>query len=443
MVTIKLQKNIFKLSLPIFIELLFFTLLGTIDTFMLNAYNKDAVSAVVNANSIINLFTVMLTVVATGIVVVLSQTLGRKDSESEPKIVGSGLFFNILLGLFISIILYFVGPLLLIVVKTPSDVILESTRYIKTISSGFFFLSISQACGAIFRSYSKPYVIMGVAMIGNIINVLLNYCLIFGNFGLPELGVYGAAIGTLTSNIISGILAIIAMQVILKYNIKNVKFSKEKLKDILKIGIPSAFENFLYNLSQFCIMIAVNMILINSLEGLAATARAYVVTILNFVMLFSISIANGNQIIVGYLVGEKQYDEAKKFTFRNFRYLLIIVLIVVGILNIFWRQFLSLLTEDPIIIEALEGIFLVAFLLEIGRSCNIMFIAALRAVGDIIFPVIMGVISMYGVAVLFSFLLAIYFDLGILGIFIAQAMDECFRGTFMLFRFKNHPQLNS
>ncbi|MFI3329743.1 MAG: MATE family efflux transporter [bacterium] len=201
--------------------------------------------------------------------------------------------------------------------------------------------------------------------------------------------------------------------------------------------MPSAFEYFLFNFSQFILMIFVNMILIEGTAGLAAVARAYVVLILNYVMLFSLSIANSNQIIAGYYVGEGNYEEAKAFTLRNYKYLLVTVIVIVIILNIFWRQIIGLLTDDIRIIEALRGVFLVAMFYEVGRSLNIMFIAALRTVNDIIFPVVMGIISMYGLGVLFGYLLGVHFGLGVLGIMIGQAMDECFRGTFMFFRFKN------
>lgn len=433
----KLNKNIFQIALPIFIELLFFMLLGTIDTLMLNSYSDQAVGAVVNANSIINLFTVLLTVVGTGMVVVLTKTLGAKQRDKEGAIVGTGLIFNIILGVVISLILFFLGGILLTIMKTESNVLSNAKSYIKIIAFGFIGLGISQSCGAVFRSYGKPLVIMGVAILSNIINVIINFILIFGMFGAPELGTTGAAIGTLCSNLIAAGLALILLYIVLKFNPKNISFSKEQLFNIFQIGIPSAFEFFLFNLSQFIIMIFVNMILLEGEEGLAAISRAYVVMILNYVMLFSLSIANSNQIIAGYYIGEGDYNSAKKFTLRNYKVLVLIVIGIVVVLNIFWRPLIGLLTTDTRIIESLRGVFFVALFYEVGRSSNVMFIAALRTVNDIIFPVVMAIISMYGFGVLFSYLLGVHFGFGVLGIIISQAMDECFRGTFMFFRFKN------
>lgn len=433
----KLEKNIFKLSLPIFIELLFYMLLGTVDTIMLNEYSDYAVSAVVNATSISNLFTVCLSVIATGIVVVLTRTLGAKDHESEAKIVGSGLIFNSVLGVVIATILCITSPFLLTIMKADSTIIEYSESYLRIISFGIIAMAISNACSAIFRSYGKPLVIMKIVIVSNIINIVVNYTLIFGNFGLPELGVIGAAVGTLVSNVFSVICALVCLFKILGYSPRTIIFSLEHLKEILRIGIPSALENFLYNLSQFIVMISVNLVLIGGEFGLAATARAYVQIILNFVMLFSIAISSGNQIVVGYYIGEMKFKEAKEFTFRNFKTILCAVFIVLFIVNIFWRQLIGLLTDDINIINALNGVFIVAILLEVGRACNLLFIAALRTTGDIIFPVIMGVISMFTLSALGSYILGVHLGFGIIGLFIAQALDESFRGLFMLLRWKN------
>ncbi len=433
----KLEKSLFKLSLPLFVELLCFTLLGTIDTLMLRSYSDSAVSSVANANSILSLFTVMLTVIATGVVVILTKALGAKEKESEPKIVGTGLFFNGVLGVILAVLLFSFSQILLTVIKTDVNVFDNALIYLRIISFSLITMSVTQACGAIFRSYGKPFVVMIIAVVSNLLNVLINYGLIFGNFGLPELGVTGAAIGTLTSNVFSAICVLICLYKILGFSFKKMEFCKEQLTRIFKIGGPAALEHFLYNFSQFLIMIAVNSIVIAGTTEYSAPTRAYVNIIINFIMLFSISIANGNQVIVGYYVGENNFKEAKKITFKSFRYALMIVSVVLLFLNIFANQIMSLLITNQDALDAIKGVFLVVIFLELGRICNIIFIAALRAIGDIIFPVIMGVISMFGLSVLFSFILALHFNLGIIGIFIAQAMDECTRGLIMLFRWKN------
>jgi Na+-driven multidrug efflux pump len=74
---------------------------------------------------------------------------------------------------------------------------------------------------------------------------------------------------------------------------------------------------------------------------------------------------------------------------------------------------------------------------EIGRTMNVLFIFSLRSVNDTVFPVIMAIISMYGISVFFGYLLGIVFAWGVIGIFIAMSMDEVFRGFIMFFRWRS------
>ncbi len=74
---------------------------------------------------------------------------------------------------------------------------------------------------------------------------------------------------------------------------------------------------------------------------------------------------------------------------------------------------------------------------EIGRTMNLLFIFSLRSANDAVFPVIMGVISMFGISVLFSYILGIQLGYGVIGVFIAMSMDECFRGVFMFWRWRS------
>jgi Na+-driven multidrug efflux pump len=95
---------------------------------------------------------------------------------------------------------------------------------------------------------------------------------------------------------------------------------------------------------------------------------------------------------------------------------------------------IGLFTDNVIITEMVRKVLFIAIFIEIGRAMNMIFIAALRSAGDTIFPVIMAVISMFGLAVLFTYILAIKLELGIIGVFIALSMDEIFRGMSMVFR---------
>ena len=145
---------------------------------------------------------------------------------------------------------------------------------------------------------------MLVTVVVNILNIIGNYSLIFGRFGFPELGVEGAAISTAFSRGVSMILLFIILfrKHIHRFPVAYFRpFPWIELKNLMKIGLPSAGEQLSYSSSQVVITFFINML---GVEALAT--RTYCVNIIMFAYLFSISMAQGGAICIGHLIGEKK-----------------------------------------------------------------------------------------------------------------------------------------
>jgi len=428
----KLERNLFRLTWPIFIELLFFMLMGSVDTLMLSRFSDNAVAAVGNANTVLNLFGVLLNIVATGIAVVVSQYLGAGKEEDAKRIVKSGVFTNLAVGIFIFAVLQLFGKMMFSAIKTDASILSWSLDYLKVIAWALLFVAASTAMSAAFRSFGKPKIVMITVIIANILNVFLNYIFIFGNLGAPRMGVYGAALGTLISRIFIFVVSAFMLFRLLQINVFRFEFNFDGVKKILKIGIPSALENFTYNTSQVFILSFVNIMGTESV-----TARSYVFLLLTYVFIFSLSFASANSILVGYYIGEKRPENAYKQTLKTFRITLVFILMMTLVMNVTADPILRLLTQNETIISMAKNALKIGILLETGRTMNLIFIQALRGTGDTLFPLKMGIISMLGVAVVFSYLFGIVLGLGLIGIFIAYTMDESLRGITMVFRWKS------
>jgi len=428
----KLERNIFKLTWPIFIELLFFMLMGSVDTLMLSRFSDNAVAAVGNANTVLNLFGVLLNIVATGIAVVVSQYLGANKETDAKSAVKSGIITNLGVGIVIFLVLQIFGRMIFTAIKIDAAILPWSLSYLNTMAWALLFVSVSTAMSAAFRSFGKPKIVMMTVIFANILNVILNYIFIFGNFGAPRLGVLGAALGTLISRIFIFIVASIVLYRLLQINVLKVEYNKESVKSILKIGVPSALENFVYNISQIFILSFINIMGTESV-----TARTYVMLLLTYVFIFSLAFASGNSIIVGYYIGEKNPEQAYKRTLKTLGITVSLVAFMVVVMNIAADPILRLLTNNETIIEMAKNALKVGIVLEIGRTLNLIFIQALRATGDTMFPLKMAIISVLGVAVVFSYLLGISLGLGLIGVFIAFSIDETVRGTAMFFRWRS------
>ena len=187
-----LRKQLFQLTGPIFVETLLIMLLGAMDTFMLSHYSDDTVAAVGVVNQLLNLVFLVFGVSTVGTSVLCSQYLGASQQANVRQVVGVSLVFNTLIGVTTSAFLYFRAEALLKMMDLASELISEGL-----IVGGFAFLqAIALTMSAVLRSHNKAYYPMRVTLLMNVLNIMGNYALIFGKFGLPQMGVVGAAIST-------------------------------------------------------------------------------------------------------------------------------------------------------------------------------------------------------------------------------------------------------
>jgi len=138
----KLEKNIYKITWPILVELIFFTLLGTIDTIMLSRYSDTAVGGVGVANQIFNLFGIFVNIIAMGIGVVASQYLGAGQSQKAKDSIVTGVVVNILLGAILAAIVWFFGDTFLTIIGTDPILMEDASIYLKIVGLSIFFLAL-------------------------------------------------------------------------------------------------------------------------------------------------------------------------------------------------------------------------------------------------------------------------------------------------------------
>ena len=417
---------------PAFIELLFFMLMGTIDTLMLSNYNDFAVGAVGNANTLINMFAVLVLVISSGVAVLVSQHIGAKQEDEARAVIGTGVFINLFVGIFLASMMYLLGRQLLNVVNTEAIIFNDSLSYLRLMAISLVFVALSHVMTGTIRSFGFAKYVTMIVIVGNLLNIVGNYLLINGHYGLPRLGVYGAGLSTL---IVRGLMMIIYTIVLFKLiNISfyDIKFVKKSSKDILRIGVPSALETWTYTLMQ-----GIVLSIINGFGAQYTTARTYVNILLTYVYVFSLALAQTNAIMTGYAIGEQNYEKAYTQTLKVIHKSFFIVGIITLIINVFPYQILGIFTSNQEILEIARSVLWIIIFLEISRSINLVTIQALRSSGDAKFPLIMAIISMMGVAVPLAFILGKWLGLGLLGIYMAFTADEMLRALFMSLRWRS------
>lgn len=429
------KMTLFNLSWPIFIETALFMTLGFVDVFVLSRYNDLAASSVNTANQAISICTLVFTVLSGASAVLISQNLGAKKKEAASRIAALSITFNLLLGVIISAVLALFSRPILTFIGAKGEVLEFANEYLIIVGGFLFTQGLLNALAVIIRNHGYTKLSMYVTVIMNITNTVLDVIFVLGLFGCPQMGVKGVAIATTASRILGMVvLFIVLFAKIEKPSIfKLLKpFPFKDLWLLLKVGVPSAFESFNYNISQ----LVVTSIVLNCLTEVELITKTYISNISMFFYVFSVSIGQAAQILVGYLCGAKKYDEAYKSGLRAFRNALIIAmgLEIVGI--IFRFQLVGIFTDNQEVISIGAMLIIINLFVEIGRTANLTVINSLRGAGDVFFPTGIAIFSMWLVSTLGSYVLAVVFGLGLNGLWIAFAADECLRGALMLWRWK-------
>jgi putative MATE family efflux protein len=434
------KMTLFVLTWPIFIEILLHMLMGNADTLMLSQYSDESVAAVGVSNQILSLVIVMFGFVATGTSILIAQNLGAKNNKTAAEISIVSLGANLVFGVILSILLFVSGKPLLRMMDLPEELLSQANAYLVIVGGFSFIQALIMTIGAIIRSYGFTRDVMYITIGMNILNVIGNYLFIFGPFGFPVLGVEGVAISTVVSRLIGLAAAVAALlkrtENALPFRLL-FRFPKEHIKNLLKIGIPSAGEHLSYNGSQMVITI-----FIAALGTEALTAKVYTQNIMMFIFLFSVAISQGTQIMIGHMVGGKDYEAAYKRCMKSLRLAIMISFGTAVLFSLFSEKLMGIFTSNPDIIKVGSVLILLTILLEPGRSFNLVVINSLRAAGDVKFPVYMGILSMWGVSVTLSYVLGIHFGLGLAGIWIAFIADEWLRGLLMLWRWRSRVWVN-
>lgn len=433
---IKIKKELKKITWPLFVETALFSLLGSVDTIMLGKYSDNAVAAVGVANQIIWMFNLLFGITTAGTSILIAQYLGaRSEKKTIIQVSGISIAINLIIGIIVSVLMFLGGRSIMKFLNSPPEIIELGVQYLYIVGGFLFFQAIMMTFTAILRAHSLTKICMKVTITINIVNIVLNYILIFGKLGFPTMGVAGAALATTISKALG---VIILGKVIFNLLFKKVSldmfkpFPKNQLLNILKIGIPSASESISYNFSQIVVTSFINLLGANSMA-----TKSYVGTIVCFSFIFASAIGQGGSILIGRFIGSNEGNNAYKLCMYTIKKAVLVSISISLIIALVGRGIIGILTSNEEIISIATIIFLVEIFLEPGRCINLVGINGLRAVGDVKFPLYIGVFSMWTFGVGLSYILGIKFGLGLIGAWIGFAIDEVFRAILVLIRWKS------
>ncbi|MCR2805125.1 MATE family efflux transporter [Paenibacillus soyae] len=427
--------KLFYLTWPIFLEVTLFMMMGIADTFMLSAISDNAVSGVGAANQYLHIAILLLEVIGNGASIVVAQYIGSRKFFEAAKISALAVTLNLIVGVVMSIGFVLFNGYLLRSLNLTGEVYEFAQSYLGIVGGAIFLQAIINSLAAIVRVHGFTKEAMLVALGMNVIHIIGNYALIFGNFGMPAMGVEGAAISTIASRLIAVVVFFWLLYRIMEVRIKvsyYLNLSKEYVGKILKIGIPSALEQVMYHCCQMIFLFYTTY-----LGEAALAAKQYASNISMFIYLFAFAVGIGTSIMVGRFVGAGRPDDAYKRVWMSVRSASVVSLFMIGVVVLFREQLVGIFTDDAEVLRIGAQVLLYSIILETGRTINIVIVNSLRASGDAKYPLWVGMFTMVGMSLSLGYLFVFHMNMGLVGIWLAIAADEWVRAVIFYFRWRS------
>ena len=263
---------------------------------------------------------------------------------------------------------------------------------------------------------------------------ICDYIVIFRPFETPLSGVKGIAICYAFCEFLAMatmIILLIKIPLGLELQKKNLSTLKN-IGKILSVGVPSGISSVSYSLSQ-----VVSTAIMAVLGMASISAKIYVSNIVFYVYVFGMTLGISTSLLIGWLAGAGKYEQAYRLNIQNLKITITTNILLSGIIYLLAEPLLGLFTKDPAIIAMGKSIMLIDIFVEIGRGFNHVEENSLRGAGDVMYPMVISIASCWIMSILFSYILGIKLGLGLMGCWIAFAMDEAFRGFLYFLRWRS------
>ncbi|WP_377704464.1 MATE family efflux transporter [Pseudoduganella sp. UC29_71] len=430
------RPHIFTLAWPLLIELFLAVLAGVVGTAMAARLSDTYGAAFAIANNISVTLFLLFRIVGSGIGVVITQNLGGGRRDMADKVALAMLGASTWLGAFTALLAFAGAGWLLGLMRAPAEVLPLATPFLQALAAAMLFDAWNAAMASVMRAHLRTRDTLVVLVAMHFSHLVLAVPLMYGWGPVPAMGLPGFAFALLLSRVLGLVLHLMLWRRHL--NIHPVasdwwKLRRAELAAVLHIGVPAAAENIAWRLAFMA-----SMAVAGTLGAQALATLAYVHQVGSVVVMFSLATAFAVEIMVGHMIGAGELREAHGLVRGALGRGLVISGVISGSVALAGPWLLGCFTQDPVIIRNGSVLLWIAVLLELGRTFNLVVINALRAAGDARYPVAAGAASMAIVLAGGSWLLGIYFGLGLVGLWIAYATDEWIRGLTMWRRWSVH-----
>jgi multidrug resistance protein, MATE family len=427
-------KQIFVLLIPILITQLGMFSMVFFNTIMTGKYNSSDLAGVAIGSSIWSPIFTGISGILLAVSPIVAQRFGEKKDREVASVVRHGLYLSVFIAMVVIILGVFLLDPLLDKMNLPARVHETAFDYLAGLSYGILPLFLFNVLRSFIYALGKTRIVMVVLLLSLPFNFFLNYVLIFGHWGFPELGGAGAGYATSLTYWLIAVMTVFIVKTqdpFSSYSVfENLKdFSFDKCKEILKIGVPMGLSTF-FETSMF----AVVTILLSKFNVTTIAAYQSALNIVSFLYMIPISISMAQTVLVGYEVGARRYKDAKIYSWLGI-YLSIIIALVTGLLVVLFRyQVAGLYSNETAVINLTAHFLIFALFFQISDAIQATAQAALRGYKDVNIAFIMTLIAYWLICLPVGYLLANHTSLGARGYWIGLTVGLLAAGIALSLR---------
>lgn len=434
----------FKLAYPVILGMLGHTFVSFVDNIMVGQLGAAELAAVSLGNSFIFIAMSLGIGFSTAITPLVAEADAENDFKKGKSAFKHGLFLCTVLALLLFGVLLLAKPLMHIM-DQPKEVVVLALPYLDLVAFSLVPLIIFQAFKQFSDGLSLTKYPMYATILANVLNVVINYILIFGKFGFPQMGIVGAAVGTLVSRFVMLIYLWILLAKKEKSSpfVTHIKFFKLKLKAVknyISLGLPSAMQMF-FEVAIFTAAIWLSGTLGKNAQ--AANQIALNLSSMTFMVAMGLSVAA--MIRVGNQKGLKNFPELKRIA-QSIFLLGLIFAIVFAIFFVVFHQALPNLyvdLDDPLnaldaadVVKIAATLLLASAIFQLSDSLQVIVLGALRGLQDVYIPTLITFISYWLIGFPISYFLGKADAYGSLGIWIGLLAGLTAAAILLYIRFQ-------
>lgn len=420
----KLYKSLFVVVSPIAFQYMTASLVSASDAFMLGFLEQDALSAVSLAGQVAFVFSLFYGAFVFGLTVLAAQYWGKRDHQTAEEVLAITMRYSLLVGMIFTIATLLIPDKIMMIFTSEAPLIAAGAKYLRTISASYLLTGFTQAYFGIMKICDKAKLSSAIASLAVLLNIILNWLLIFGVGVFPKMGIVGAALATVLARIFETIMVLItiARKQCPPLRIGLMLHSKNRTlhKDYWKYTVP-----LLINQLGWGGGVTMYSVIMGHLGTDAVAANSIASIVRSLISSLCWGIASGVGIIVGGMLGRNELEQAKKAGDSFARFSIYIGVASGAVILAITPIVLHFITLAPTAQHYLKYMMLMASYYIIGGSFNSTIIAGIfPAGGDTKFGMWCDLITLWAVVVPLGMVCAFVLKLPVLAVAFVLTLDE-------------------